>query len=171
MSLELKYEKKKKMKKNEKIHSSDHVTGSPEVKLCVCVCVFVSLRPDSVLKHGLDVPCRVEGAEATAEALVVDGPRVDGEQAHEQDEVAPSEHHLPDLDRGKGGKEGRRRRMREVVVVSWRETEDHHVNSQKSCVCPSSPRFCCFGAWDPSPPGPSTELPWSSAGHGPRPRT
>lgn len=43
------------------------------------------------------MPRRVEDVEASAEALVVNGPRVDGEQSHEQDQIPSSKHHLPDL--------------------------------------------------------------------------
>lgn len=53
--------------------------------------------PYVLLEHGANVPRRAEGTEASAEALVVNGPRVDGEQSHEQDQVPSSKHHPPDL--------------------------------------------------------------------------
>ena len=45
------------------------------------------------------MPPRAEGADAAAEALVVDGPRVDGEQPHQQDQVPAPKHHPEDLER------------------------------------------------------------------------
>lgn len=61
------------------------------------VCVCVSLLPLSVLKHGSYMPAGAEGAESSAETLVVDGPGVDREQSHQQDQIASSKHHPPDL--------------------------------------------------------------------------
>lgn len=57
----------------------------------------MSSLPFVGLEHRADVPRRVEGAEASAEALVVNGPRVDGEQSHEQNQIPSSKHHPPDL--------------------------------------------------------------------------
>lgn len=57
----------------------------------------VSSLPYVLLEHRADVPRRVEDVEASAEALVVNGPRVDGEQSHQQDQIPPSKHHPPDL--------------------------------------------------------------------------
>lgn len=38
-----------------------------------------------------------EDSEASAETLVVDGTGIDGEKSHQQDEIASSKHHTPDL--------------------------------------------------------------------------
>ena len=43
------------------------------------------------------MPGRGEGAQAFAEALVVDGAGVDGEEAHEENQIPPAKHHPPDL--------------------------------------------------------------------------
>ena len=92
-----------------------------KLPLCVCVCVCVSKResvpPVVVLDHRLQVPARGEGAEAFAEALVVDGPRVNGEEPHQQNQIASSEQHLPDLTHtGQTGYQWQR----------WRETAQTH---------------------------------------------
>lgn len=53
---------------------------------------------------GANVPGGGEDSEASAEALVVDGASVDGEESHQQDEVASSKHHAPDLNGEKNTK-------------------------------------------------------------------
>lgn len=55
------------------------------------------LLPYVFFKHWADVPGRAEGGEAFAEALVVNGSRVDGEQSHQQNQIPSTEHHPPDL--------------------------------------------------------------------------
>lgn len=46
------------------------------------------------------MPGRAEGGEPFAEALVVNGSRVDGEQSHQQNQIPSTEHHPPDLTQG-----------------------------------------------------------------------
>lgn len=46
---------------------------------------------------GANVPGGGENSKASAEALVVDGTGVNGEKSHQQDEIASSKHHAPDL--------------------------------------------------------------------------
>lgn len=72
-----------------------------EVETLWIIFTIVSLfsLPYVLLKHRLDSPRRAEGVEASAEALVVNGPRVDGKQTHQQNQISSSKHHLPDLKR------------------------------------------------------------------------
>lgn len=53
--------------------------------------------PSILLKHGADMPPRVESSEASAETLVVNGTGVDGEQPHQQNQIPSSKHHSPNL--------------------------------------------------------------------------
>lgn len=53
--------------------------------------------PCVLLEHRADVPCRAESTQASAEALVVNGPRVNREQSHQQNQIPSSKHHPPDL--------------------------------------------------------------------------
>lgn len=57
----------------------------------------IFLLPYVFFKHWADVPGGAEGNEGFAEALVVNGSGVDGEQTHEQNQIPSSKHHLPDL--------------------------------------------------------------------------
>ena len=56
-----------------------------------------NLPPCAISEHGLDTPGRAEDVQRLGEAVVVDQARVDGEDAHEKDEVAPMEEGVPNL--------------------------------------------------------------------------
>lgn len=58
----------------------------------------LSSPPDVLVKHWADVPPRAESFHASAETLVVNGSRVDGEEAHQQNQITSSKHHPPDLE-------------------------------------------------------------------------
>lgn len=57
----------------------------------------VNLLPRAISEHGLDAPRRAKDVERLGEAVVVNHPRVNREDAHEQDEIAPVEEGVPDL--------------------------------------------------------------------------
>ena len=61
------------------------------------------LLPCAVSKHGPDAPRRAKDVESLGEAVVVNEARVNGEDAHEEDEIAPVEEGVPDLWRGQRG--------------------------------------------------------------------
>lgn len=58
---------------------------------------FSHLLPSAIFKHGNDVPGRAKDIERFGEAVIVDKAGVHGEYAHEQDQVAPTEEGVPDL--------------------------------------------------------------------------
>lgn len=58
---------------------------------------FSHLLPSAIFKHGNDVPGRAKDIERFGEAVIVDEAGVHGEYAHEQDQVAPAEKGVPDL--------------------------------------------------------------------------
>ena len=60
-----------------------------------------NLLPCAISEHGLDAPRRTEDVERLGEAVVVNQARVDGEDAHEEDEVAPVEEGVPNLAPGR----------------------------------------------------------------------
>lgn len=62
-----------------------------------------NLLPGAVPEHGLDAPGRAEDVERLGEAVIVDQARVDGEDAHKEDEVAAVEEGVPDLGPGDRG--------------------------------------------------------------------
>ena len=51
----------------------------------------------SGVEHGPDAPARAEDVEGLGEAVVVDDARIDGEQAHQEDDVAARKHHAEHL--------------------------------------------------------------------------
>ena len=51
-------------------------------------------------EHGPHAPPGAEHVQGLGEAVVVDDARVDGEQPHQQDDVAAGEHHVEYLQRG-----------------------------------------------------------------------
>lgn len=53
--------------------------------------------PHIVIEHGLYVPPRAESTEAFAKTLIVDGPSVDREETHQQNQIPSPKHHPPDL--------------------------------------------------------------------------
>lgn len=57
----------------------------------------VNLLPCAISEHGLDTPRRAKDVESLGEAVVINHPRVNGEDAHEEDEIAPVEEGVPDL--------------------------------------------------------------------------
>ena len=57
----------------------------------------VSSLPHASLEHGVDAPARSEQVEGLGEAVVVDEAGVDGEHAHQQDDVAALKEGVPDL--------------------------------------------------------------------------
>lgn len=57
----------------------------------------INLLPRAISEHGLDTPRRAEDVERLGEAVVVNQARVNGEDTHEQDEIAPIEESVPDL--------------------------------------------------------------------------
>lgn len=63
----------------------------------------VNLLPCAISEHGLDTPRRAEDVESLGEAVVVNQTRVNGEDSHEQDEIAPVEESVPDLASGRHG--------------------------------------------------------------------
>lgn len=50
-------------------------------------------RPVAPGEHGPHTPGGAEHVEGLGEAVVVDEASVDGEESHQQDDVAPAEHH------------------------------------------------------------------------------
>lgn len=50
-------------------------------------------------KHGSDAPSRAKHVEWLGEAVVVNDTGVDGEDPHQQDDVATSKHHVEHLQR------------------------------------------------------------------------
>ena len=56
-----------------------------------------NLPPRAISEHGLDTPGRAKDVQRLGEAVVIDQARVDGEDAHEEDEVAPMEEGVPNL--------------------------------------------------------------------------
>lgn len=66
----------------------------------------MNLLPRAISKHGPDAPRRAEDVEGLGEAVVVNEARVNGEDAHEEDEIAPVEEGVPDLPRGDRGDSG-----------------------------------------------------------------
>lgn len=60
------------------------------------------LRPISSFgaKHGPDAPAGAKHVEGLGETVIVDDPSVDGEDAHQQDDVTTSKHHVEHLRRG-----------------------------------------------------------------------
>lgn len=58
---------------------------------------FSYLLPSAIFKHGVDTPWRAKDVEWFGEAVIVDEASVHGEYAHEQDQVAPAEKGVPDL--------------------------------------------------------------------------
>lgn len=63
----------------------------------ICMRACQDVRPVVVVRMGANMPGGGEDSEASAEALIVDGTSVDGEKPHQQDEIASSKHHTPDL--------------------------------------------------------------------------
>lgn len=61
----------------------------------------VNLLPRAISEHGPDAPRRAEDVESLGEAVVVNEARVNGEDAHEEDEIAPVEEGVPDLASGR----------------------------------------------------------------------
>lgn len=61
----------------------------------------MNLPPCAISEHGSDTPRRAEDVESLGEAVVVNEARVNGEDAHEEDEVAPLEEGVPDLASGR----------------------------------------------------------------------
>lgn len=57
----------------------------------------MNLLPRAISEHGLDAPGRAKDVESLGEAVVVNEARVNGEDAHEEDKVAPMEEGVPDL--------------------------------------------------------------------------
>lgn len=51
----------------------------------------------SRVKHGPHAPARAENIQRLGEAVVVDDPGVDGEDPHQQDDVAARKHHVEHL--------------------------------------------------------------------------
>lgn len=68
-------------------------------------------RPVGFIEHGPDAPGGAEHVEGFGEAVVVDEASVGGEQPHQQDDVATTEHHVEHLvekpKRNKGIRENR----------------------------------------------------------------
>lgn len=54
-------------------------------------------RPVAFVEHWPDAPGGTEHVEGLGEAVVVDEPRVRGEQPHQQDDVPTTEHHVEHL--------------------------------------------------------------------------
>lgn len=52
---------------------------------------------DLRVKHGPDAPAGAENIQGLGEAVVVDDPGVDGEDPHQQDDVAARKHHVEHL--------------------------------------------------------------------------
>lgn len=68
--------------------------------------LFENLLPCAISEHGPDTPRRAKDVESLGEAIVVNKTRVNGEDAHEEDEIAPVEEGIPDL--ASGRQRGRR---------------------------------------------------------------
>lgn len=54
-------------------------------------------RPHFSTEHGLHVPCRTKDVKGLWETVIVYQAGVDGEQAHQQDDITPFEERVPDL--------------------------------------------------------------------------
>lgn len=57
----------------------------------------INLLPRAVSEHRLDAPRGAKDVKRFGEAVVVDQAGIDGEDAHEQNQVAPIEEGVPDL--------------------------------------------------------------------------
>lgn len=64
-----------------------------------CNPVMNNIRPLLTGEHGLDAPARAEDVERFGEAIVVNEARVDGEEPHHENNVAPVEEGCPYLQR------------------------------------------------------------------------
>lgn len=62
--------------------------------------VPAALLPGAISEHGPDTPGRAEDVERLGKAVVVNKARVDGEDPHEQDQIASMEEGVPDLASG-----------------------------------------------------------------------
>lgn len=60
----------------------------------------VNLLPRAISEHGSDTPRRAEDVERLGEAVVVNQARVDGEDAHKENQIASMEEGVPDLPQG-----------------------------------------------------------------------
>lgn len=60
----------------------------------------VNLLPRAISEHRLDTPRGSKDVKRFGEAVIVDQAGVDGEYAHEQDQVTPIEEGVPDLAQG-----------------------------------------------------------------------
>lgn len=58
---------------------------------------FSHLLPRVIFKHGDNVPGRAKDVEWFGKAVIVDEASIHGKYAHEQDQVAPTEKSVPDL--------------------------------------------------------------------------
>lgn len=61
----------------------------------------VNLLPRAISEHGSDTPRRTKDVERLGEAVVVNQARVDGEDAHKEDQIAPVEEGVPNLASGR----------------------------------------------------------------------
>lgn len=90
------------------------ISGAPVIRaMCKCPAVEVvievfrwaastprqaiNLLPCAIPEHRLDAPRGPKDVKRLGEAVIVDQAGVDGEDAHEQDQVAPVEEGVPDL--------------------------------------------------------------------------
>ena len=100
-----------------------------------------NLPPCAISEHRLDTPGRAEDVQRLGEAVVIDQARVDGEDAHEEDEVAPMEEGVPNLapERQKTTISGLWTRPQGRVLQEARSTTGHlqprHRHpTQRGCV-------------------------------------
>lgn len=66
------------------------------------------------VEHGPDAPAGAEDVERLGEAVVVDDPRVHGEEAHEQDDVAAAKQHVEHLPQSHQSQKSSTKRWRAV---------------------------------------------------------
>lgn len=60
----------------------------------------VNLPPCAISEHWSDTPRRAEDIERLGEAVIVNQARVDGEDAHKENQIASMEEGVPDLAQG-----------------------------------------------------------------------
>lgn len=72
-----------------------HLDDQSVIHLCP------NLPPRAISEHGLDTPGGAEDVQRLGEAVIIDQARIDGEDAHEKDEVAPMEEGVPNLAPGR----------------------------------------------------------------------
>lgn len=65
--------------------------------LPTCPRQAINLLPRAVSEHRLDTPRGAKDVKRFGETVIVDQAGVDGEDAHEQDQIAPIEEDVPHL--------------------------------------------------------------------------